>query len=188
MTIQTVMTLNAAQCHYLRAAVACLLAVQGEAAGVQDPGDFDAGRRHVCKDLRDDALAIATGFGEVSPLDHQDGAELADLLAAGTLELRLPEAALAAGIIPFYADAPGSFTDLVGPDEEAWRVPVVLTVVGKDSDLAAAQAAQQFLNRATADESVNVDEQVQAYDVGGYEAAFVPSPVPSIADGVSLQA
>ncbi len=188
MTIQTVMTLNVGQRSYLRAAIACLLAVQGEACRRKPLGPLGSQTgTQFCADLRDEVLAIATKDGAVPPLDHQDGAELADLLASCVVELRVTDTEHS-GITPFYADAPGSFTDLVGPDEEAWRVPVVLTVVGKDSDLAAAQAAQEFLNRATAHESVNVDEQVQAYDVGGYEAAFVPSPVPSIADGVSLQA
>lgn len=186
MTIQTVMTLNASQVAYLRAAIACLLTVQGEAAA-RGAASFD-GSAGFCADLRDEVLAIATKDGTVSPLDHQDGAELSDMLASCAVELRVTDAE-SSGITPFYANAPGSFTDLIGPDEEAWRVPVVLTVVGKESDLEAAQAAQEFMSRATLDEAVNVDEQVQAYDVGGYETAFfVPSPVSAISDGVSLQA
>lgn len=177
--IQTVMTLNDAQRHYLRAAIACLLAVQGEAAGRGLTDEFGRGRRILCTDLRDEALVLATNCGTVSPLDHQDGAELADMLANGTLELRLQ--APVAGITTYYADAPGSYTDQVGPDEEAWKVPCVLTVTGAETEDAAAVLADTFLGRAMMDPTVNSDEMVLAFDVG-YEAAFIPSPVPAIAE------
>ncbi len=169
MSTNTVMTLTDAQRHYLRAAVACLLTVQGEAAArdrlsPQHSASF-------CACLRNELLDVASASGTVSPLDHQDGAELADMLASGTLELRLPSNA---GITPYYADAPGSFTDLVGPDEEAWKVPCMLTVTGAETEGAAAVLADTFLGRATMDQNVNRGEVVLAFDVG-YEAAFIPS-------------
>ncbi len=180
MTIQTVMTLNTSQVAYLRAAIACLLAVQGEAGRPDHPTTlFFQPANKFCADLRDEALDLATNYGTVSPLDHQDGAELAAMLANGTLELRLQ--APVAGITTYYADAPGSYTDQVGPDEEAWKVPCVLTVTGAETEDAAAVLADTFLGRAMMDPTVNSDEMVLAFDVG-YEAAFIPSPVPAIAE------
>jgi hypothetical protein len=159
MTTHTVMTLTDAQRHYLRAAIACLLAVQGEAAA-----KIPSAAQGFCEILRNELLDIASADGSTAPLDHQDGAELADMLASGTLELRVPDRA--SGITPYYADAPGSYTDQVGPDEEAWRVPVLLTVVGAETALDAGAAAGEFLHRATQDDAVNADEVVQAFDVG----------------------
>lgn len=182
MTTATVTTLNITQVSYLRAAIACLLAVQGEAN--RDPKD----RRHpersggpgrdrtttvaslFCMDLREEVLDIATAYGTVSPLDHQDGAELADLLGTGILELRVPEQqASTLGIQPYYDDAPGGYAGQVPAEDEAWKVPVLLTVVGAETAAEAGAAAREFLARATTDDYVNPDETVtvQAYDVGG---------------------
>lgn len=170
MTTSTVMTLNIAQISYLRAAIGCLLAAQAQAAASFEAGNFELGRRRVCQDLRDDALGLATAYGTVSPLDHQAGAELADLLGSGTLELRAP--ADAGGITPYYSDE--QFIGQVGPEEEAFKVPVTLVVVAETAS-AAAKEAGEFLSRATDDDEVNYDETVQAYDVVGYESAFVPA-------------
>ncbi len=173
MTTATVMTLNTAQISYLKAALACMLTVQGQAAQRSEP--CDEGARRMCWDLRSEALDLASAYGTVSPLDHQDGAELAELLGTGTLELRFPGAAL--GITPYYSDVPGGLANQVGADEEAWRVPVTLTVVGAETALDAAHEAGEFLARATAHDEVNDDETVQAYDVVGYEAAMPPNAV-----------
>lgn len=49
-------------------------------------------------------------------------------------------------------------------------------MVGAETALEAGAAAGEFLARATADEAVNHDETVLAYDVG-YEAAMLPAEV-----------
>lgn len=172
-THQTVKTLNASQIAYLRAAIHCLLAAQAQAASrLAFTSDFEYGRYRICADMRDDALGLATNHGTVPPLGHQDGAELADLLAVCALELRMPDAAAQAGITPYFDEAPGSYTDQVGADEEAWKVPVTLTVVAETAEVAAAEA-REFLARSVGDDECNYDETVLAYEVG-YEAAFVP--------------
>lgn len=163
MTTATVMTLNTAQVSYLRAAIACLLAVQGQTAARTAAQDFVT-----FEDLRDDALATATAYGTVSPLDHQDGAELGALLDGCTLELRVP--ANAGGILPYYSDE--QLVGQVGPDEEAFNVPITLVVVAETASNAAKEA-REFLCRAMNSDVVNYDELVQAYDVVGYEAATV---------------
>ena len=160
-----VMTLTEAQRNYLRAAIRCLLAAQ--AAYKQTTDEF------FCLGLCDEANDVATAYGTISPLDHQDGAELSELLGIGTLELRVP--ADAGGITPYFDDEPSSYTDQVGVDEEAFRVPVMLTV-GAETAAEAGTKAIEFLDRATADEAVNFDEVVQAFDVG-YEAAMLPAEV-----------
>lgn len=159
MTLETVMTLNDAQRHYLRAAIACLLAVQGQAAG-RSLGIVEEDRRSICQELRDDALAVATGYGQVSPLDHQDGAELAELLAMYTIELRQPAAA---GHEPAELDA--------------WVVPCKITIVGAETADEAAVVADTFLGRAMGDSTVNADEMVIAFEIGANEALDQPAAV-----------
>ena len=176
MTIQTVMTMTEAQRHYLRAAISCLLAVQGEAATrTRSLGFSDI----FCAGLRDDVLALATDDGRVSPLDHQDGQELLELLElADGIELRATEGPKVSGIKPFYDVAPGTYTDQVGADEEAWKIPCMLTVTGAETEDAAAVLADTFLGRAMMDATVNADEVVLGFEVD-HEATYAPAPVPA---------
>lgn len=115
----TVMTLTTAQRNYLRAAIACLLAAEGGSDARIVPDRHASSQRLACADLCCIAEFAAGVPSGALPLTHQEGAELADLLAAGTLELHVP----AGGITPYFDDEPGTYTDQVGPDEDAWKVP-----------------------------------------------------------------
>jgi hypothetical protein len=155
--------LNDAQRAFLLAAVQCYLEVQAEARRHQPLPYTD-----FCATLAAELNAVVSDQGFVDPLSHQEGAVLVELLAAGTLELRRPAGP---NITPYYDDAPGGYAGQVPAEDEAWRVPVMLTVVGAETALQAGAAAGQFLHRATQDQAVNLDEGVQAFDVG-YESAM----------------
>ncbi len=162
MTNETVMTLNDAQRHYLRAAIACLLSVQGQAAErIVAGGSFDYGRRSICQELRDDAMAMATtDYGNVPPLDHQEGAELADLLSGCTIQLRQP-----------LAD------DTVQVEQEAWVVPCKITIAGARTADEAAVIADTFLGLAMVDSTVNADGMAIDFEIGADEVLAQPIAV-----------
>lgn len=164
----TVMTLTEAQRNYLRAAIACLLTVQGEAAArdrVGTPAGF-------CAALRNEVLEIATDGGMDAPLDHQDGSDLMEMLATSTVDLRTRTAP--AGITPYYSEEPGGYAGQVPAEDEVWVVPCKLTIAGAETADEAAVMADTILGRAQMDETINADECLLAFEVGNYDPVTLP--------------